>query len=136
MKQTRSAPLIALRLKIADAKKDASKCLGYLRISHCPPGHVSPEQEKVEPENGRSRNREIRVLPMLGETHTVYITSRGEGFWGKNLSMLMGANPQSLMRPMDSFDANYLFFRKTPFFCLLNVKHTKIRGYFIFRGCK
>jgi hypothetical protein len=31
---------------------------------------------------------------------------------------------------------NYLFFQMTPFLCLLNVKQTKIRGYFIFRNRK
>jgi hypothetical protein len=34
------------------------------------------------------------ILPpgALGETARVYITSGGEGFWGKNLLMLMNAN--------------------------------------------
>jgi hypothetical protein len=73
---------------------------------------------------------------VLGKTNTLYITSRGEGFWGKNLAMLMGANPQIFGRSWDGADANYLFFQKTPFFCLLNAKQTKIRGDFIFRTCK
>jgi hypothetical protein len=33
-------------------------------------------------------------------------------------------------------DEKNLFFQKTPFLCLLNVKQTKIRGHFIFGGCK
>jgi hypothetical protein len=35
-----------------------------------------------------------RARALLGETACVYITSRGESFWGKNLSMFMAANPQ------------------------------------------
>jgi hypothetical protein len=44
----------------------------------------------------------------------------------------MSANPQQLVRPKDRESENYLFFQMTPFFCLLNVKQTKIRGDFIF----
>jgi hypothetical protein len=72
----------------------------------------------------------------LRESACVYITSGGEGFWGKNLSMLMNANPQTFARSRDTKSENYLFFQTTPFFCLLNVKQTKIRGYFIFGECK
>jgi hypothetical protein len=48
----------------------------------------------------------------------------------------MGANPQHSVQPEDIAHENYLFFQKTPFLCLLNIKQTKIRGYFIFGACK
>jgi hypothetical protein len=39
----------------------------------------------------------------------------------------MGTNRQDVVRSRDIKSENYLFFQKTPFFCLLNVKQTKIR---------
>jgi hypothetical protein len=83
------------------------------------------------------RTLKLRRWPratLLGGTSRVYITSGGESFWGGNLFMLMVANLQRSVLSWDAADANYLFFQKTPFFCLLNVKQTKIQGYFIFRG--
>jgi hypothetical protein len=48
----------------------------------------------------------------------------------------MGTNRQGSVRPGDIKTENYLFFQTTPFLCLLNVKQTKIRGYFIYHRCK
>jgi len=84
---------------------------------------------KSLPHAGKRKAR--REIPHR-ETSCVYITSGGEGFWGKNLSMLTTTNPQDFVQAWDRANENYLFFQMTPFFCLLNVKQIKIRGNFIF----
>jgi hypothetical protein len=45
----------------------------------------------------------------------------------------MGTNQQDFARAWVTESENYLFFQKTPFLCLLNVKQTKIRGYYFSR---
>jgi hypothetical protein len=51
-------------------------------------------------------------------------------------SAIAGMMQEDFQRSQDIENENYLFFQKTPFLRLLNIKQTKIRRYFIFRECK